>query len=185
MQSFVCRKYFMQTVLALFLWLLMAGDERTVVADNPSNAHPFHVSVTEIRHNTAEQTLEVQCKLFTDDFESALKSVYQQKADLVDPSMHTRMDTLVSRYVQSRLQLRVNEKPVAMQYLGFEQEREATYVYLEVTNVAGPLRNMDCSAKLLYEVFTDQVNIFHVATDKAKKSAKLDYPAQSLRLEFE
>lgn len=175
----------MQTVLALFLWLLMAGGDVSGGAAKPPNEHPFHVSVTDIRHNAVDHTLEVQCKLFTDDFESALKKVYQQKADLIDPSMHARMDTLVSRYVQSSLQLRINEKLLSMQYLGFEQEREATYVYLEVANVVGPIRTMDFSAKLLYEIFTDQVNIFHVATDKAKKSVKLDYPAQTVRLDFE
>lgn len=181
----------MQTVLALFLWLLMPLVQRPVVEAGPfaagaiSVAHPFHVSVTDIRYNTTDHTLEVQCKLFTDDFESTLKKVYHQKADLIDPSMKARMDTLVNRYVQSSLQLRINEKPVTLQYLGFEQEREATYVYLEVANLTGPIKNIDCSAKLLYEVFTDQVNIFHVATDKAKKSAKLDYPAQTVRLDLE
>ncbi|MFM8806418.1 MAG: DUF6702 family protein [Sphingomonadales bacterium] len=174
----------MQTVLALFLWLLMLGSERPGAAERSMNVHPFHVSVTDIRHNVADRTLEVQCKLFTDDFESALKKVYHQKADLIDPSMHTLMDTLVSRYVQASLQLRINEKPVVMQYLGFEHEREASYVYLEVANVVGPIRTMDCSAKLLYELFTDQVNIFHVATDKAKKSVKLDYPAQTVRIDL-
>jgi hypothetical protein len=185
MQSFVNRKYFMQTVLALFLWLLMAAGERPAVAGSSTNAHPFHVSVTDIRHNAVDHTLEVQCKLFTDDFESALKKVYHQKADLIDPSMHARMDTLVSRYVQSSLQLRINEKLLSMEYLGFEHEREATYVYLEVANVVGPIRTMDCSAKLLYEVFTDQVNIFHIATDKVKKSVKLEYPAQTVRFDVD
>lgn len=179
------RKYFMQTVLALFLWLMMAGGKAPGGAVTPPTAHPFHVSVTDIRHNTVDRTLEVQCKLFTDDFEAALKSTFNQKADLIDPSMHARMDTLVSRYMQSRLQLRINEKSADMQYLGFEQEREATYVYLEVTNMTSSIRTMDCSAKLLYELFTDQVNIFHVATDKAKKSVKLDYPAQTVRIDFD
>ena len=185
MQSFVNRKYFMQTVLTLFLWLLMAGGDATGGSAKPPSPHPFHVSVTEIRHNTTDRTLEVQCKLFTDDFEAALKAFFRQKADLIDPSMHEHMDTLVSRYVQSHLQLRINERSVAMQYLGFEHEREATYVYLEVTNVTGPIRNMDCAANLLYETFTDQVNIFHVTTDKAKKSVKLDYPAQTVRLDLD
>jgi hypothetical protein len=175
----------MQTVIALFLWLLIPGADRRAVISTVLAEHPFHVSVTEINQNTAAQTLEVQCKFFTDDFELALKSTFNQKADLADGQLHERMDSLVSRYVRSHLQLRINDRAIEMGYLGFEQEREATYVYFEVANVAANIRNMDCSARLLYESFTDQVNIFHVTTAKGKKSTKLDYPATSVRLAFE
>ena len=32
--------------------------------------HPFHVAVLTIDHNAGEQSLELTCKLFTDDFEN-------------------------------------------------------------------------------------------------------------------
>ena len=32
------------------------------------DAHPIYVSVTEIEHNAAEKTLEISCRIFTDDF---------------------------------------------------------------------------------------------------------------------
>src|SRR6476661_2375693 len=34
--------------------------------------HPFHVSTTEINHNATDKTLEISCRIFTDDFESCL-----------------------------------------------------------------------------------------------------------------
>jgi hypothetical protein len=40
--------------------------------------------VTEINHNAADQTLEISCKLFTDDFEKVLSKNYKVKADLAD-----------------------------------------------------------------------------------------------------
>ena len=172
----------MQTVLVLFLWLMMP----IFPSKGPlSLVHPFHVSVTEITQNAAAGTLEVQVKLFTDDFEAALKKVYDTKVDLIDPALHERMDSVVLRYIYSRLQLRVNEKAVPLQYLGFEQEREATYVYLEAENIQGPVRRLDVYAKLLYEQFSDQVNIFHATAGKAKKSTKLEFPAYTVRLDFE
>lgn len=172
----------MQTVLALFLWWMMPVFSKP---DPLSSVHPFHVSVTEINQNTAGGTLEVQVKLFTDDFEATLKTVFNQKADLIDPALHERMDTLVNRYITSRLQLRVNDKAVQLQYLGFEHDREATYVYLEVEGVNASVRSLEVYSKLLYEQFSDQVNIFHVTAGKSKKSTKLDYPAQTVRLSFE
>ncbi|MFM8592694.1 MAG: DUF6702 family protein [Sphingomonadales bacterium] len=175
----------MQTVLALFLWWMLFGAERSLTGSIPAATHPFHVSVTEINQNATARTLEVQCKLFTDDFEATLKEVFKQKADLVDPALHEKMDSLVSRYVRSRLQLRVNEKAAVLQYLGFEHDREATYVYLEIENTAASIRSLEGSASLLYESFSDQVNIFHVTTTRGKKSTKLDYPATAFRLDFE
>ncbi|MFM7645489.1 MAG: DUF6702 family protein [Sphingomonadales bacterium] len=181
----------MQAVLALFLWSIIPVVSGPVAGvdplkTHPINAtHPFHVSVTEINHNTSARTLEIQCKFFSDDFEVALKSAFNQKADLSNPAMQERMDSLVSRYVRLYLQLRVNGKPIELQYLGFEQEREATYVYFESSNITTSIRSMECGARLLYESFSDQVNIFHVTTAAGKKSTKLDYPATSVLLNFE
>lgn len=183
----------MQTVISLFLWLGMqalgldgagrvAADQ--VAIDRLASAHPFHVSVTELHQNSSARTLEVQCKFFTDDFEATLNKVFNQKADLADPGYHQRMDSMVNRYVQSRLQLRLNGKAVELHYLGFEQEREATYVYLEVEEVKDPIQSLEAQCRFLYEKFTDQVNIFHVSTDKGKKSSKLDYPTTALRLDL-
>ncbi len=175
----------MQTVLALFLWWMVPLLPEKVVAKRLSMAHPFHVSVTEINQNTAARTLEVQSKFFTDDFEATLKTVYNTKADLTEAALHEKMDTLVSRYLRSRLQLQINDKPVALQYLGFEQEKEAVYVYLEAVNIAASVQRVTCYSKLLYEQFADQVNIFHVTTAKGKKSTKLDNPAHLVQLDFE
>ena len=36
--------------------------------------HPFFVSVTEINHNAKDKTIEIACKIFTDDFETLSKS---------------------------------------------------------------------------------------------------------------
>jgi hypothetical protein len=175
----------MQTVLILFLWWVLPGAEWSLLDKNSDRPHPFHVSVTEINQNADARTLEVQCKLFTDDFEATLKTVYKQKADLIDPAQMARMDSLVSRYVRSRLQLRVNGKAVEMQYLGFEHDREATYVYLEIEDIAAVIQNLECSSALLYESFTDQINIFHVTTTRGKKSTKLGYPATTTKIDFE
>ncbi|MET0461971.1 MAG: DUF6702 family protein, partial [Chitinophagaceae bacterium] len=39
--------------------------------------HPIHLSVTEINHNAADRTLEISCKIFTDDFEKVLAQNYK------------------------------------------------------------------------------------------------------------
>jgi hypothetical protein len=180
-QSFVIGKYFMQTVLTLVGWLLWGvlptGKQATV-------PHPFHVGVVEINHNAGEATLEVQCKLFTDDFEDALSKVYKRKADLIAPAYHTSMDTLVQHYLKTHLSILVNGKIMLANYLGFEQEREAVYVYLEIEKAPALIEKATVETSLLYDLYDDQVNLIHFSTQNKRKSAKLDYPAKAAQLDF-
>ncbi len=63
--------------------------------------HPLHVSVTEINHNAADKTLEISCKLFTDDFEKVLTQNYKTKVDLINPPDRPAMEKLVSDFVHN------------------------------------------------------------------------------------
>src|SRR4029078_1540842 len=92
------------------------------------NLHPFHVSVTEINHNAADKTLEISCKIFTDDFEDALTRKYKTKVDLVNPTDKPAMDKLVKDYISNHLSIKTDSKAVVMNYIGFEVENEAAYV---------------------------------------------------------
>src|ERR1700754_2341036 len=84
----------------LFKWLLIGG-----LVFKPASAtyHPIFVSVTEIEHNTKEKTLEVSCKIFTDDFEKTLRSTYKTYVDLLKPRDKAAMNKLVADYVQRHL----------------------------------------------------------------------------------
>jgi len=181
-QSFVIGKYFMQTVITLVGWLLWGI---LPAINQPSVNHPFHVGVVEVNHNTAAATLEVQCKLFTDDFEAALSKVYKRKADLIAPAFHASMDTLVQHYLKTHLSIQVNGKLVLANYLGFEQEREAVYVYLEIERAPALIERATVETSLLYDLYDDQVNLIHFSARNMRKSAKLDYPAKVAQLDFQ
>jgi hypothetical protein len=144
-------------------------------------AHPFHVSVTEVNHNLQESTLELQCKIFTDDFEAAIAKQYNRKVDLIDKSLHESMDSLVRRYVLSHLQMKINGKLVAPAYLGFEHEKEAVYVYMEYPKTPSVILEIEFFNNLLYDYYTDQINILHFKSGEKRKSIKLDYPDTTIR----
>ena len=137
--------------------------------------HPFHVSVTEINHNAAEKTLEVSCKIFTDDFEDALTKKFKAKIDLVHPKDRAEMDKYVSAYIHDHLQVKADGKPVTLNYLGYEIDNEAAYAYLQADNIA-TLKKADITNTIMYDVFIDQVGINHVIVGGNRKSVKLDYP---------
>ena len=184
----------MQAVIIGYVWVLWGmfsvfsfNDTRSHdfnAGTKTNGLHPFHVSVTDINHNKAESTLELQCKIFTDDFEAALAKTYQRKTDLINPAMHPSMDTLVRQYVLTHLQVKANGIPLSPKYLGFEQEKEAVYVFVEYVKAPTVLKEAVVVNSLLYELYTDQINIIHCKTGEKTKSVKLDYPEKNAHLVF-
>lgn len=137
--------------------------------------HPLHISTTEINFNDKEKTLEISCRIFTDDFETILSRQFKTKVDLSNAAMKTAMDNLVSKYIQAHLQIKANDKTAAYSYLGFEGESDATYIYLEADNVTAA-KKLEVQVSLLQDLYTDQSNIIHVKVGGTRKSTKLDYP---------
>ena len=168
-------------VSSIYKWLIFSALGITLTAgrapemQSEVEVHPFHVSVVEINHNAAEKTLEISCKIFTDDLEKVLAQNYKTKIDLINPPDKKAMDTLVKKYITSHLSISADGKPVKFSYLGFERESEAVYSYLEVDNIPS-VKKIELLNKLMHDIFTDQVNLMHVSVGGNRKSTKLDYP---------
>lgn len=149
---------------------------------NPA-LHPFHVSVTEINHNTDDKTLEISCKIFTDDFEKALSKKFNKKVDLGKEDMHADMDSLVKKYIASAVLIRPQGSVAAYHYIGYEIDKEATYCYFEITNIPA-VSKIDITNTILYDLFDDQMNIMHVTVKGERKSDKVSYPSARLSFSF-
>lgn len=169
---------------ALAPLLLAAGSGFHIPASTAGeNIHPFHVSVTEVNHNAAEKTLEISCKIFTDDFEKALAKNYKTKVDLINPPLKAAMDSLVKKYIFSHLVIRANGRPVRLQYLGFENDHEAAYAYIEVPDIPA-VNRFEVSTTLMYDMFDDQMNIFHFIVNGNRKSTRVSYPDKEATVSF-
>jgi hypothetical protein len=144
-----------------------------------SKLHPFHISSTDVNYNPKTNTLEISCRIFTDDFELALANNYKVKTDLSAASQHKVMDALVKKYALSNIGFRTSSKTLSLSYLGFEKDNEATIVYLESEPTPG-LKKLETTNSVLYDQFDDQANIIHLTGYGKRKSAKLDYPNKKL-----
>lgn len=145
--------------------------------------HPLHVSTTDMNFNDKEKSIEVSCRIFTDDFETVLAKTYKAKTDLTKPEMHKAMDVLIKKYMDAHLQFNVNGKNLKATYIGYEIDHEATNVYLEIENVSS-IQRINLSNTLLYDLFDDQLNILHVENKGQRKSARTNYPTASLQVVF-
>jgi hypothetical protein len=145
--------------------------------------HPFHLSSTELNYNAKESTVELSCRIFTDDLEGALAKKFKIKADLSAESQHKAMDVFVKKYALANLALKGNSKALALNYLGFEKDNEAIVVYLESAQIKG-LKKLETTNSILYDQYDDQSNIIHVTKNGKRKSSKLDYPDKKLLTDF-
>lgn len=137
--------------------------------------HPFFVSVTEIQHNAKESTLEISCKIFTDDFEKTLRQNYYTNVDLLNPKDKPEMDKLVTHYVKKHLQINADGKLLKLQFIGYEKEEEAIWSYFQVKDIA-TIKKIVVNDNLLFEYKKEQINILHVTVNGIRKSTKLDNP---------
>lgn len=149
----------------------------------PESKHPLHVSTTEINFNAKEKSLEISCRIFTDDFEAALSKQFKVKTDLSKPAMHKAMDELVKKYLIANLQYKINGKNLTATYIGFEKDIEATNIYLEINNISS-LQRLSLTNSILYDFFDDQMNILHVENLGTRKSVRANYPTRELNVAF-
>jgi hypothetical protein len=148
-----------------------------------SSRHPLHLSTVEINQNEADKTLEISCRIFTDDFETALSKSSGTKANFYDAALKVKMDSLVKKYIYAHLQVKADEKNVSFNYLGFEKEGLVVYVYVEGINIS-KVKKLVVSNSIMHDMFDDQTNIMHITINGDRKSTKLDYPKTSAVFDF-
>jgi hypothetical protein len=155
--------------------MLGLGTPASTLRKAEAAKHPLHLSSTELNYNTKSLTVEISCRIFTDDFEDLLGKKYKIKPDLSSVGRHREMDALVNKYMATHLQLAAAGKVVPLTYLGYENDKEAIVVYLESAEVKN-IKSLEVSCTVLYDSFDDQTNIFHVSYNGNRKSSKLTYP---------
>jgi hypothetical protein len=159
------------------------GGVKGTAAEAMKGKHPFYVSVTEIGHIAKEKTLEISCKMFTNDLETVLEKSTHIKVDLSQKKDRTVADKLIGEYVLRHLQIKVDGKAAFLHMIGSEQEAEATWGYFQADNIPA-VKRMDISNSLLYDGFEQEINIIHVTVGGIRKSTKVTAPDANTFLEF-
>jgi hypothetical protein len=170
---------------SLLICYLIFGSVKPAMVDlkESNGRHPLHLSATELNYNPKSSTVEISSRLFADDFEDLLAKKYKVKPDLSSAARHKEMELLVGRYMTEHFHLSANGKALPLNYLGFENDREAVILYLESPRATG-LHKIEITSTVLYDLFDDQTNIFHVNANGKRKSSKLTYPENRLLSSF-
>jgi len=134
--------------------------------------HSYYVSITQIEYNQYTQSVEISCKIFTDDLEAALEKATGEKMHLGTERENPNAGQYVRQYLKDHLLFELNGKAVQYNFVGKEISGDATWCYLEISGVR-ELKSLKVSSQLLTEVFETQTNIVHITTGKNKKSLLL------------
>ncbi len=168
-------------IVPCLLWLYPSNSTNTIYE---KSLHPFYVSMVDIKHNAKEKTAEVSIRIFTEDLENTLKKYGNTRIDMVKPTNKAIVDKLLNDYIQQKLHIKLNDKPVNMQYIGFEQQLESIWTYLEIKEVP-TIKKVEVNCNLLYDYQEKQTIIFHIKSNGKEKSYKLDNPETSFKVNIE
>ena len=166
-------------LLLVFCVLVLTGFTKV-----PDPLHPIFVSVTEMNQNPTDKTIEISCKIFTDDFETVLGKATGSKIDLSNPKDTALTSKQISNYIGKHLVITIDGKPAKLNLIGFERELDAVWSYFEISQVLTPPRNISVMNNLLYDNFKEQINLMHVTVGGKRKSTKLDNPDSNAAFAF-
>ena len=167
--------------LLLFLFSLFFA----ICFSKPSSEdiHPYHVGSVEFNYNSKAETFEISGKFFLDDLENALKEKYGKAVHFNSEQYKAQINNYLIKYCEEYLKLKVNNKFLKINYLGYEEDSESVNIYLESEKVIQP-KKVETAVSLLYNLFDDQLNIVHIIVNGTRKSQRLNYPDRYLYQTF-
>lgn len=143
-----------------------------------SGHHPFYVSVTEIEYSSKSKELGIAFKTFPDDLEEALRNYSGKKLDLSNKS-NQQNNQLIAVYLKEHLQIEINQSKKEMNYLGFEIDKEAIWIYFNIPKI-NSIKQLKVSSDVMYEYKPEQTNIVHININGQSTSYKLNAPNKEI-----
>jgi hypothetical protein len=139
-----------------------------------TSPHPFYISVTNGVYNAESESMELSVRMFTDDVEFALQKLGHEGVNLGTEQQSSDADSLVSRYVRSRIVMVQDTRRPTFKFVGMEFEDDGLYVYLESSFLSHRFKKLEFENRILVEAFPDQRNIMHITKGPITKSMMMD-----------
>jgi hypothetical protein len=151
-------------------------------ASGLGGVHPFHTSLTQMQYDPKSQAFEISVRVFTDDFETALTK--ENGGKLVRLNNGQKQDKLVEYYVRKHFAVaNADRKNNPLVYVGYEQEADAQWIYLEIPYVGKP-STLFIKQDIFIDLFADQVNLVTIQLNQVKKTVvfRNNQPVQAVTL---
>lgn len=130
--------------------------------------HEFHSSIAKAEYKKESQSLQVSLRVFTDDFNLALKN--QTGMEFYENFQSEEASKAIQTYLNRHFALVSKKKVVRLpEYVGCEVELDASWVYFEIFEITNPSLYQIYNIVLIDE-FDDQTNVVNVIEPGKRKS---------------
>ncbi|KAA5824155.1 peptidase E [Algibacter amylolyticus] len=145
--------------------------------------HKYYISVTQVNYVKEKESLQIISRIFIDDFESVLRSNYDKNIILAVKDEPKETDSLMNIYLQSKLKIKINDKPVLFNFIGKAYDGDIVRCYLEVEHVKY-IDVLSITNSILLDYQEDQQNIVKTKINSKTKSFILTSNNTSALLNF-
>ncbi len=136
--------------------------------------HPYHVSYTEITHNSVSHELTFSVEVFTDDLENAIKLEYKpEKFFLGSDSLSSESESVIREYITSKFTILIDGVVVKNQkFLPTASNPDRTTIYFSLSDLPN-FTSLSVFSEILVQIFPDQQNIIDFNSKSGKEKALL------------
>ena len=145
--------------------------------------HEFYVSISYMEYDSERKAIEVQKKIFFDDFEIALKKKNNlDKFDILK-SKTELVDNYIEAYLKENISFEVNDKVYDINYLGHEYINGTINCYYEVLKIK-KIKNIIITDRSLFSSFDEQENLIYFEMMNKLSTIRLKNPNQKDEIIF-
>ncbi|TYB79924.1 peptidase E [Bizionia myxarmorum] len=119
-----------------------------------------------------KETVQIISRIFIDDFERLIRTRYDETITLSKENESDKVNYYISKYLNEKIGVQINGKPVKLVFIGKEYENDLVYCYLEIKNVTS-IKSFEIINQVLFDVFSDQKNIVRTDINGQNKSFML------------
>jgi|TARA_B100000530_G_C15873865_1_gene454560 predicted metalloprotease with PDZ domain len=136
-----------------------------------------------MEYDSERKAIEVQKKIFFDDFEIALKKKNNlDKFDILN-SKTELVDNYIEAYLKENVSFEVNDKVYDINYLGHEYINGTINCYYEVLKVK-KIKNIIITDRSLFSSFDEQENLIYFEMMNKLSTIRLKNPNQKDEIIF-
>ncbi len=135
---------------------------------------PFHTSNTNLDYEIETGTLNLTSRLYTAGLEKAVGEKSVNKSSF---------ENKLKSYLNNKITLKINGKPINLAYYGFQTNDQTTRVYLKAEKI-NDIENLDIRFAPLMDVYDDQQNFISVDIKNNRKKLVIKKENEMIKVNF-
>jgi hypothetical protein len=140
-----------------------------------ANAHPLHVSITNVEYDAEKKVFIVSVKLFHDDFQGVIYHLYGINLKLGTTEEHPEANGYIDKYMRDNFDITFGKKQKKSMKLS-EKTLDDMYVWIKMEiKPPSEFESIDVRNSLMNDYFLDQSNLLILIYKEKQFAEKFTY----------